>query len=133
MPRGYSYDHFQVPKREPRERATPPDSLKAATSHKGDMAPLVESQEGLHYGRKNAETVTRLRARAEKRKAAQTEAPARATRAKAKKAAPAGRASAKAKTPARGGKLLSRVAAAAKTSVKRVAKKVTARKTPKKG
>lgn len=132
MPRGYSYDHFQVPKREPRERATPPDSLKAATSHKGDTVPLAESQEGLHYGRKNAETLTRLRARAQKRKAAASEAPAKATRTPAKKTAPAGRAVAKAKAPARGGKILSRVAAAAKTSVKRVAKKVTSRKAPKK-
>lgn len=64
MPRGYAFDHFLVPKREPRERATPPDELKAATAHKGDA--LAESQEGLHYGRKNAETKRRLKARAQK-------------------------------------------------------------------
>jgi hypothetical protein len=106
MPRGYSYDHFQVPKREPRERATPPDSLKAATAHKGGSVPLPESQEGLHYGRKNAETVKRLHERPQQRKAA-------------------------AKAPIRGTKTLGRVAAAAKKSVKRVAKKVTASKASK--
>jgi len=105
MPRGYSYDHFQVPKREPRERATPSDSLKAATAHKGEA--LAESQQGLHYGRKNAETIKRLHERPQQRKAT-------------------------AKAPARGTKVLGRVAAAAKQSVKRVAKKVTARKTAKK-
>jgi hypothetical protein len=120
MPRGYSYDHFQVPKREPRERATPPDELKAATAHKGDA--LAESQEGLHYGRRNAETLRLLKARAQQRKA-----PAR-------KAAPAGRAKAgaTAKAPARGTKTLGRVAAAAKKGIQRVARKVTHRKTPKK-
>jgi hypothetical protein len=127
MPRGYSYDHFQVPKREPRERATPSDSLKAATAKKGDAVPLAESQEGLHYGRKNAETLSRLRA---KRKAAQAGPPKRAA---AKKAAPSrSRIGAIAKAPARGVKAVGRVAAAAKKSVQRVAKKVTARKTPKK-
>ena len=140
MPRGYSYDHFQVPKREPRERATPPDTLKAATAHKGETAPLAESQEGLHYGRKNAETLRRLKARAQQRQtqgADRPAAPARAKRAKAKakKAAPAGRAktgtTAKAKTPAQGGKTLGRVAAAAKRGIQRVARKVTSRKTPK--
>jgi hypothetical protein len=114
MPRGYSYDHFQVPKREPRERATPSDELKAATAHKSDALP--ESPEGLHYGRKNAETLRRLKARAEQRKA-----PAR-------KAAPAKRA----KAPARGVKTLERVATAAKKGIRRVARKVTTRKTPKK-
>jgi hypothetical protein len=111
MPRGYSYDHFQVPKREPRERAIPPDELKAATAHKGDALP--ESQEGLHYGRKNAETLRRLKTRAQQRKA-----PAR-------KAAVA-------KAPARGIKKLGRVATAAKKGIQRVARKVTTRKTPKK-
>jgi hypothetical protein len=141
MPRGYSYDHFQVPKREPRERATPPDTLKAATAHKGEALPLAESQGGLHYGRKNAETLRRLEARAQQRQtqgADRPAAPARAKRApaKAKKAAPAGRAKtgapAKAKTPAQGGKTLGRVAAAAKRGLQRAAKKVTSRrKTPK--
>src|SRR3954463_702308 len=110
MPRGYSYDHFQVPKREPRERAIPSDSLKAATSKKGDAVPLAESQEGLHYGRKNSETVKRLHMSAQQRKVGGAKAPARATRAKAK-----------AKAPARGLKVVERVAAAAKKSVKRVA------------
>lgn len=120
MPRGYSFDHFQVPKREPRERATPSDELKAATAHKGDA--LAESQQGLHYGRKNAETLRRLKTRAEQRKA-----PARKT-------ASAGRAKrgATAKAPARGVKTLERVATAAKKGIRRVARKVTTRKTPKK-
>jgi hypothetical protein len=136
MPRGYSYDHFQVPKREPRERATPPDELKAATAHKGDA--LAESQEGLHYGRKNAETLRRLKARAQQRKEQGTDraaAPARATRKPAKKAAPTRQAktgaTAKTAAPARGVKTLERVAAAAKKGIQRVAKKATHRKTPK--
>src|SRR5687768_8821798 len=133
MPRGYSYDHFQVPKREPRERATPPDTLKAATAKKGDAVPLAESQEGLHYGQKNAETLRRLKARAQQRKeqgAMQAATPARKTRAPArkKKAAPARQAktgaTAKAATPARGVKTLGRVAAAAKKGIQRVARKV---------
>jgi hypothetical protein len=111
MPRGYSYDHFQVPKREPRERATPPDALKAAIAHKGDALP--ESQEGLHYGRKNAETLRRLKARAQQRKA-----PARKA--------------ASSKAASRGVKTLERVATAAKKGIRRVARKVTTRKTPKK-
>jgi hypothetical protein len=114
MPRGYSYDHFQVPKREPRERATPPDMLKAATAKKGDAVPLAESQEGLHYGRKNAETLKRLKTRAQKR-------PAQGARK-----------GAMAKAPARGAKALGRVAAAAKKGLQRVARKTTARKAPKK-
>ncbi len=155
MSRGYSYDHFQVPKREPRERATPPDTLKAATAHKGDAVPLPESQEGLHYGRRNAETVRILQARAQQRQAQSEDrpaAPARAKRAparakkaapvrraktgataKAKKTAPARRAkrstTAKAKAPARGVKTLGRVATAAKKGTQRVARKTTARKT----
>jgi hypothetical protein len=122
MPRGYSYDHFQVPKREPRERATPPDTLKAATAKKGDAVPLAESQDGLHYGRKNAETLRRLKVKAQQRKTA------------AKKAAPAARAKTgtAAKAPSRGAKTLERVAVAAKKGIQRVAKKVTTRKTPKK-
>jgi hypothetical protein len=68
MPRGYSYYHFQVPKREPRERATPSDSLKAATAKKGGSVPLAESQEGLHYGQQNSETVKRLHTRAATKK-----------------------------------------------------------------
>jgi hypothetical protein len=111
MPRGYSYDHFQVPKREPRERAQPPDKLKAATSKKGGAVPLAESQQGLHYGQDHAETVTRLRQRAQK--------------------VPAQRASA-AEPPARGGKTVGRVAAAAKLGMQRAARTTTARKTPKK-
>jgi hypothetical protein len=105
MPRGYSYDHFQVPKREPRERATPPDSLKAATAKKGGSVPLAESQGGLHYGQHNAETVKRLHTRA----------------------APNPQA------PSRGGKTVARAAAAAKRAVKRTtAKKGSARKASKK-
>lgn len=107
MPRGYSYDHFQVPKREPRERANPPDELKAAIAHKSDALP--ESQEGLHYGRKNAETLRRLKARAQQRKAPATS-----------------------KAPTRGVKKLQRVATAAKKGIQRVARKVATRKTPKK-
>lgn len=102
MPRGYSFEHFQVPKREPRERASPPDELKAATAHKGEE--LAESQEGLHYGRKNAETVKRLQARTQKRKPV--------------------------KAPARGGKAVARAPAAAKKAVQRGARKAPARKTP---
>lgn len=147
MPRGYSFDHFQTPMRELRERANSPDELKAATAHKGEALPHLESQEGLHYGRKNAETVSRLQARREQVKAAQEEASVRAARTRAKKAkatrkakaAPARRASSKAKAPARGAKAVSRKAAAAKTSVRKVAKKIarparktSARKTPKK-
>jgi hypothetical protein len=136
MPRGYSYDHYQVPKREPRERATTPDRLKAATSKKGDAVPLAESQQGLHYGQTHAETTKRLRARAQKRQAQRTvgtDAPAQVTRAKAKKAAPVGTTrGASAKAPARGGKTVGRVAAAAKKVVQRAAGKITSRKAPKK-
>lgn len=128
MPRRYAYEHFKVPKRETRERSTLPDSLKEATSKKGEAVPLAESQEGLHYGRKNAETVKRLHMSAQQRHLGGAKAKAPATRAKAK--APATRA--KAKAPARGLKVVERVAAAAKKSVKRVAKKVTPRGSAKK-
>jgi hypothetical protein len=119
MARGYSYDHFQVPKREPRERATPSDSLKAATSKKGETVPLAESQEGLHYGRKNAETVQRLHMSSQQRKLGLARKPAPATRVKVK-------------VPARGIKVVERMATAAKKAVKRVAKKVTSRGSAKK-
>ncbi|WP_224365159.1 hypothetical protein [Hyalangium versicolor] len=119
MARGYSYDHFQVPKREPRERATPPDALKAATHKKGASIPLAEAQEGLHYGQKNSETVKRLHMSAQQRHTGGAQAPAKATRAKAK-------------APVRGVKAVGRVAAAAKKSVKRVAKKVSSRGSAKK-
>jgi hypothetical protein len=130
MPRSYSYDHYQVPKREPRERAQPPDMLKAATSKKGDAVPLAESQQGLHYGQQHAETEKRLRQRTQKRPAqrtAQAGTPARATR----KAASTGRSGAAAKAPARGGKTVGRAAAVAKKGVQRAARKVSARKSPK--
>ncbi|MDY7227957.1 hypothetical protein [Hyalangium rubrum] len=117
MPRGYSYDHFQVPKREPRERATPSDALKAATAKKGEAAPHTESQEGLHYGQDHSETLVRLRAKRQAKATAKKEAPSRGASTKA---------------PTRGGKTVERMATAAKTVVKRVAKKASARKTSKK-
>jgi hypothetical protein len=153
MARGYSFDHFQVPKREPPERATPSDTLKAATAQKGETVPLAESQQGLHYGRKYSETVRLFQERAARKRqeqeALQAKAPARKRRAPARKAAAKKtavrktavrkkasasrtRTGPKAKVPTRGGKTVGRAATAAKKAVKRVAKKVTARKTPKK-
>ena len=57
MPRSYSFDHFQVPKREPNERAGTSDEIKAATAGKGESAPPPAATGGVQYGQAHAETV----------------------------------------------------------------------------
>jgi hypothetical protein len=167
MPRSYSYDHFQVPKREPNERSGSPDIVKAAVKKQKDTAgrkkeelPPVEAASGLHYGHGHSETIERYqrarknaRTRPQKKTASRGASPrpeqvAAKKQAAPKQAAPKEKAEAPARptrtrTPAAGKplvgpllvagvKVVARAAAAAKRTVKTVAKKSPLRKSPKK-
>ncbi len=164
MPRSYSFDHFQVPKREPNERSGSPDLVKSAVKKQKDASgrkkeelPPAEAASGLHYGQGHSETIARYqsarkkaRARPQKKTAVRAESPRPAQAAAKKQAAPKQTAEAPARptrtraSPAAkakplvgpllvaGVKVVARAAAAAKRTVKTVAKKAPIRKSPKK-
>jgi len=162
MPRSYSYDHFQVPKREPNERSGSPDLVKSAVKKQKDASgrkkeelPPAEAASGLHYGQGHSETIERYqrarkkaRTRPQKKTAVRAESPRPAQAAAKKQAAPKQAAEAPARptrtraTPAAkplvgpllvaGVKVVARAAAAAKRTVKTVAKKSPIRKLSKK-
>ena len=147
MPRSYSFDHFQVPKREPDERAGAPDAVKAATAGKGEAAPPPPASSGApQYGQAHSETVRRFQEKAEQRRAEEAQAgtapqgvptPAQTSGAErpapkrpaakeqpAAKKAPARKAAARKGAAKKGaGGRLGRVAAAAKKTLKATAKK----------
>ena len=167
MPRSYSYDHFQVPKREPNERSGSPDLVKSAVKKQKDASgrkkeelPPAEAASGLHYGQGHSETIERYqrarkkaRTRPQKKTAVRAESPRPAQAAAKKQAAPKQAAPKQAaEAPARptrtratpaakplvgpllvaGVKVVARAAAAAKRTVKTVAKKSPIRKLSKK-